>query len=202
MSNAQRIALAAALVVVAGILGFAGGSRWAEPDVPGADSAEVGFLWDMIAHHEQALVMSQYQIADGAEPRVTKFAREIVQSQSYEIGLMEAYLSRWGQPRYRDEGEPAMGWMGHHMPVDEMPGMASDAELERLGELRGRDLDALFVKLMSEHHEGGVEMAAAGAREVEDPAVRALAERIARYQRVEIKEMEMTRVDLGLPVPG
>jgi uncharacterized protein (DUF305 family) len=44
-------------------------------------------------------------------------------------------------------------------------------------------------------------MAEAGAADVADPAVRALASRIARYQAVEIQEMEMTRVDLGLPVP-
>lgn len=201
MSSVQRIALAVAFAFLAGSLGYAIGSRNGEADVPSADSADVGFLWDMIAHHEQAIVMAQYQIADGAEQRVTKFAREIVQSQSYEIGLMEAYLARWGQARYRDEGEPAMGWMGHSMDVDEMPGMASEEELDRLADLSGRDLDALFIQLMKEHHEGGVEMAEAGAEDAGDVAVRALASRIARYQAVEIKEMEMTRVDLGLPVP-
>lgn len=199
MSSAQRVALTAALVFLAGSLGYVFGSRTAEVDAPSADSADVGFLWDMIAHHEQALVMSQYQIADGAEPRVTKFAREIVQGQSYEIGLMEAYLARWGQPRYRPEGEPAMGWMGHSMPTEEMAGMATEEELERLASSTGRDLDALFVTLMEGHHRGGVEMAEAGAEHVKDAAVKVLAERIARYQRVEIEELEMTRVDLGLP---
>lgn len=201
MSSVQRLALAVAFAFLAGSLGYAIGSRNGDAEVPSADSADVGFLWDMIAHHEQAIVMAQYQIADGAEPRVTKFAREIVQSQSYEVGLMEAYLARWGQPRYRDEGEPAMGWMGHSMDVGEMPGMASEEELDRLADLDGRDLDALFLELMKQHHEGGVEMAEAGAEDVDDVAVRALASRIARYQAVEIKEMEMTRVDLGLPVP-
>lgn len=201
MSSVQRIALAVAFAFLAGSLGYAIGSRTGDADVPAAGSADVGFLWDMIAHHEQAIVMAQYQIADGAEQRVTKFAREIVQSQSYEIGLMEAYLARWGQARYRGEGEPAMGWMGHSMATEEMPGMASEEELDRLAGLDGRDLDALFIQLMKEHHEGGVEMAEAGAADVADPAVRALASRIARYQAVEIQEMEMTRVDLGLPVP-
>lgn len=199
MSSAQRVALTAALVFLAGSLGYVIGSRTAEADAPSVESADVGFLWDMIAHHEQALVMSQYQIADGAEPRVTKFAREIVQSQSYEIGLMEAYLARWGQPRYRGDGEPAMGWMGHPMATEEMAGMATEEELERLASSTGRDVDALFVTLMQDHHRGGVEMAEAGAERVKDPAVKALAERIARYQLVEIEELEMTRIDLGLP---
>ena len=201
MSSVQRIALALAFAFLVGSVGYAVGSRNSGSEVPSADSADVGFLWDMIAHHEQAIVMAQYEIADGAEPRVVKFAREIVQSQSYEIGLMEAYLARWGQERYRDEGEPAMGWMGHSMAVDEMPGMATEDELDRLADLSGRDVDALFVDLMKKHHEGGVEMAEAGAEDVEDAAVKALASRIATYQAVEVKEMEMTRVDLGLPVP-
>ncbi|HVM07284.1 MAG TPA: DUF305 domain-containing protein [Acidimicrobiales bacterium] len=204
MTRVQRIALLVALAFLVGSIGYAIGSRSGDGVAgggsPSPDSADVGFLWDMIAHHEQALVMSQYQISGGAEPRVSKFAREIVQSQSYEIGLMEAYLQRWGQPRYRPDDGRAMAWMGHHaMATDEMPGMATETQLERLADATGRDVDALFLELMKRHHDGGVEMAEAGADRAEDRDVRELAARIARYQRVEVKELEMTRVWLGLP---
>ena len=201
MSSAQRIALAIALVFLAGSMGFAAGTREARAAVPGPSSVDVGFLWDMIAHHEQALVMSQYQIGGGVEPRVHHFAREILQAQSYEIGLMEAYLQRWGQPRERPDDGEAMAWMGHGMPTASMPGMASDDEIEELADARGRDVDALFIDLMKIHHEGAVEMGAAAAEAAADRYVRDLAERTARYQRVEINELEATRAALGLPDP-
>ena len=190
-----------ALVFLAGSFGFAAGTRGAGPAVPGPSSVEVGFLWDMIAHHEQALVLSQYQIGGGLEPRVHHFAREILQGQSYEIGLMEAYLQRWGQPRERPDDDEAMSWMGHGMTTASMPGMATDAEIEALADAQGRDVDALFIDLMKIHHEGAVEMGKAASEAAGDRYVRDLAERTARYQRVEINELEATRVALGLPDP-
>ena len=201
MSAAQRIALVVALLVLAGSAGYAVGTRTGSDDPPDARSADVGFLWDMIAHHEQALVMSQYQVAAGTEPRVTHFAREILQAQSYEIGLMQAYLERWGQPRGRPDERAAMGWMGHAMPVSEMPGMATETAMERLADANGRDVDALFISMMKEHHRGGADMADAAVTRVRDDAVRALATRVAKYQRVEINELEATRTALGLPEP-
>lgn len=198
MTAAQRVALVLALVFLAGSVGYAVGSRsgGGEPDEASADT---GFLWDMIAHHEQALVMGSLQLAAAGDARVETFAREIVQGQSYEIGLMEAYLQRWGYARARGDDSEAMGWMGHGMATAEMPGMATEAELERLGDLSGGDADALFIALMQDHHRGGVEMAEAAAAAVTDRRVRELAERIARNQAIEIKELEGTRVDLGLP---
>lgn len=42
-----------------------------------------------------------------------------------------------------------------------MPGMASRQDLQRLGELTGRDAEALFLDLMTAPHQRGVEMAQA-----------------------------------------
>lgn len=198
MTSAQRIALVVALVFLGASLGYIIGQRNAERS-PASDSADVGFLHDMIAHHEQALTMSQHQIARGTEPRVTHFAREIVQSQSYEIGLMAGYLDRWDQPREHPTGASAMEWMGHSTLPTQMPGMATEEELLELTEAEGRDVDARFIELMKRHHEGGVEMAKAAAARADDEEVRALAKRIAAYQAIEIKEMEQAREALGLP---
>ena len=199
MSAAQRVALVVALVFLGGSFGYAIGARSGDASPPSEQSADVGFLRDMVAHHEQAIVMSGYLLAAGGSARVQTFAREIVQGQSYEIGLMEAYLDRWGYTRAHPDGASAMGWMGHAMPVDDMPGMASDDELDRIGDTAGAEADALFLALMKDHHRGGVEMASAAAADVADASVRALAQRIARNQAIEINELEATRVDLGLP---
>ena len=47
---------------------------------------------------------------------------------------------------------------GHRAPTS-MPGMASEDELKRLSDAKGKDAEILFLQLMIRHHEGGVQMA-------------------------------------------
>lgn len=58
-------------------------------------------------------------------------------------------------------------------------------------------MDALFLTMMTEHHRGGADMAQVAARRAGDGRVRALAERMARNQRIEVKEMAVVRQRLG-----
>lgn len=207
----QAIGLMLAVIFLAGAVGFVVGSRQSAP--PGRDSVDVGFLYDMISHHEQAITISNLELENGGENAVKVFAREILALQSYEIGLMEQQLAEWGYSRDDPPG-PAMGWM--HMPADPgmmpgmasepggMPGMASEDELNRLATARGRDSDALFLSLMQDHHRGGVHMAEYAADNAETEFVRTLAARMARNQRVEIAELDQARGRTGLPAdpPG
>lgn len=195
-SRKQWVALAAAALFFAGAVGFSVGEFLSRP--PAEDSVDVGFLRDMITHHEQALTMARLDDAYGAEFDVEVFAREIILFQSYEIGLMERQLGNWGYDR-ADRPGTAMRWMGDPTPVDEMPGLASSAEVELLRRSRGRDVDALFVPLMQDHHRGGVHMASYAAKEASDPFVRKLAEQMARNQRIEIDELEAARKRARLP---
>lgn len=164
---------------------------------PAESSADVGFLQDMASHHEQALTLSVWEQQNGTAPEAQLFAQEILQQQSWEIGQMQRELERWG---YRRETRPetAMEWMGMATTPDQMPGMASDAELEALREAEGAEADALFLALMEDHHRGGVSMATAAAERVSDPWVRELAERMARNQAIEINEMDAARTRAGL----
>ncbi len=164
---------------------------------PGPNSVDVGFLQDMVTHHEQALALSLSEIDNGDESGVKLFAKEILQQQSYEIGLMQRQLSNWGYAR-ENRPETAMEWMGMEFEPQQMPGMASDAELRALREASGREADALFIALMQDHHRGGVDMAAAAAEEAESSWVRDLAARFVRNQAIEINEMEAARERFGL----
>lgn len=194
-TRTQLAGLMLALLFLAGAVGFVVGGR--DASAPGRDSVDVGFLYDMIAHHEQAVTMSNLELENGAEKGVQVFAREILASQSYEIGLMEQQLAEWGYPR-EDQPDTAMGWMG--MPVDpeNMPGMASENELRGLIRARGPDGDALFLALMQDHHRGGVHMARYAAENAGTGFVRSLAERMARNQEVEIAELDEARGRTGL----
>ena len=164
---------------------------------PSESSVDVGFLQDMISHHEQALALSTSELSSGEASAVQLFAREILQQQSYEIGMMDRQLDSWGFSR-QNRPDVAMEWMGMSFPPGEMPGMADGDELAALRNADGDDADALFVALMIDHHRGGVAMAEAAATSSSDPWVRELAARMARNQAIEINEMEAARKRVGL----
>jgi uncharacterized protein (DUF305 family) len=192
-------ALAAALLFLAGSTGYAVGTRSGGPPEPTA--ADVGFLTDMILHHEQAVEMSSVALTrDGLAPAVRSFVLEVLSDQRYEIGLMEATLRSWGEP-VDDADDEAMTWMGAPVREGAMPGMASDADLERLADATGDDAGSLWLAMMTSHHEGGVQMGRAAAQEASDPFVRELAARMARIQAIEINEYEAVRARLALPRP-
>lgn len=136
-------------------------------------------------------------LSDDLPAGVQSFVVEVVADQQYEIGVMEQQLRAWGHARQDDDGL-AMGWMGHAMPDAEMPGLASQADLDRLADLRGDGAAALWLTLMRAHHEGGVAMASVAAERAGDPFVRTLAARMARNQRIEITEYDRVRQRLGL----
>ena len=197
-SRAQVAVFALALMFLAGALGYLIGVRSDDSNAPSADSADVGFLYDMSAHHEQAVRLSMVELTNGSNPAVQAFAREIIQSQSYEIGLMRMRLGTWGFDT-ADRPRSPMSWMGMSLATtDAMPGMADAAEFDAFRSATGEDVDAMFLALMSDHHAGGVAMAEAAASDAEDQWVRDTADRMARIQASEIAEMEFAREAAGL----
>lgn len=187
------MALVAALCFLAGAVGWVLG----QGRPPGAGSADVGFLRDMRSHHEGAITLAQVELDRGTVRDVRIFADEIMRFQAYEIGLMDRMQIEWGH-RPEDRPEAAMGWMGEEVAVDDMPGMATEQELDALRTAEGDAADALFVALVIDHHAAGVAMAEAGAREADDADVRELAERIAEVQRDEIGELVAAAERAGL----
>lgn len=196
-SGFQTFALAIVFAFLGGAVVFFVGERSDRP--PGTGSVDVGFLQDMIHHHQQAVVLSLGQIDAGSAGGAGIFAREIVYFQSYEIGLMDRQLREWGFS-IDERPEQAMTWMGMDKDPDAMPGMASADELEALRNADDPEAaDALFFALMRDHHLGGIAMAEHAAEEASDPWVRELAARMARNQRSEIAEMDGVRDRDGLP---
>jgi uncharacterized protein (DUF305 family) len=152
-----------------------------------ADPDDVEFAQGMIAHHEQAIAMSEIVLdpAAQASSAVTDLAARIKAAQDPEIGTMTAWLQARGLPVEMSMDD------GHDM--DAMPGMVAAADLDELATLKGAALDERFLTLMVAHHEGAIEMAdavlAAGPAGGVDPELRALAEAIVAGQRTEIDEM-------------
>ena len=169
-------------------------------DGPTHNDADIGFLRDMIDHHDQANFISAIALRGSASVAVRNAALDVVAAQRYEVGLMEGWLIEWGI----DEGDPnrdAMAWMGMPSKPGVMPGMATPAQLDELAKASGEALDVRFVELMIEHHRGGVHMAEAARESAGDPQVRWLAGRMVRNQRQEIRELETLLVRIGSAQP-
>ncbi|WP_425245182.1 DUF305 domain-containing protein [Streptomyces sp. NEAU-NA10] len=154
-------------VAVAGVLVAAGAISYSVAgdngaDVPSADSADAGFARDMAVHHQQAVEMS-YIVRDRTRDEdVRRLAYDIAQTQANQRGMLIGWLDLWGLPKVSSQ-EP-MAWMGMSgMASGEdgalMPGMATDAEMKKLGTLNGKQAEVFFLQLMTDHHKGGIHMA-------------------------------------------
>ena len=185
--------------VVTGL--FAGAAIWAlgaddEPPAP-MNGVDVGFLQDMLDHHEQALAISNLYLDNQPQGEAAPYAREVILFQTRDIGWMNDWLAEEGYT----PGAPdrtAMVWMDEPTPITQMPGMPTSERLQQLSDARGADADRLFFEIMSDHHLGGVHMAdhaaANGARE----EITAFAESVSRNQRIEVVEYQRAMERLGL----
>ncbi|MFP5486750.1 MAG: DUF305 domain-containing protein [Acidimicrobiia bacterium] len=154
------------------------------------NDVDTGFLQDMRLHHEQAIFMGfVYRDLPDTSPEIGAVAASIVQGQSIEVGRMIQLLREFGEAEARDLDQTAMTWMGMAADATAMPGMASDAELDALIAASGEEADELFVELMIEHHQGGIEMAEYAVERAANDEVRRMAASMASSQRGEIAEL-------------
>lgn len=146
--------------------------------------AEVLFVQHMMVHHGQALTMTAL-VADRAEDdRIRNLARRIDVTQVGEIDQMARWL------RIRSEAVPDHRDSTGH---ENMPGMVSQADLDRLEDADGAAFDRLFLALMIDHHRGAIQMVeqlrdATGG--VLEAGISALAFEIEDQQQTEIVRMQ------------
>ncbi|MDO3649865.1 DUF305 domain-containing protein [Nocardia mangyaensis] len=160
----QRASLAAAVTAATLLLLVLGAAIRplviTEPDTAPQilTSTEIGFVQDMAAHHQQALIMVD-RLGTDVDPMVRRLADQIADSQRLEIGMMLGWLRLAGATPTNPH---PMAWMptGHHTTASTtMPGMATRADLDALARARGAAAETMFLRLMYRHHQGGVVMA-------------------------------------------
>ena len=154
-------------------------------------TVDVGFLQDMRAHHDQAVSMAFTYLEKPAgeqDPVLRSIAKTILAEQQFENGYMVGLLLDMGADPANETGQ-AMAWMDQPVPLERMPGMATEAQMDELQAATGPEADALFVELMTAHHEGGIHMAEFAAEQGSRRDVRSLAERMAENQRGEIVDL-------------
>ncbi|MCY0937310.1 DUF305 domain-containing protein [Streptomyces sp. H34-S4] len=194
----------ALLFAVGATVATAGGADSAPSSrTPGLYSADAGFARDMAVHHQQAVEMSFIVRDRTKDEPVRSLAYDIANTQANQRGMLLGWLDLWGLPKAVAD-EPPMSWMGtqgaagmegHDMggvvtkPGALMPGMATKEELAQLGSAEGRDAEVLYLRLMTDHHKGGVAMARGCATQCENPAERALAQGMVEAQQSELSLM-------------
>jgi uncharacterized protein (DUF305 family) len=150
-----------------------------------ATAADIRFMQGMIHHHAQALDMTELLQTRTSDPDMKKLGMRIHVSQTDEIKMMQSWLA--------SRGQEAPGRHAHHMPgAVPMPGMLTNAEMERLAAAKGVEFDRLFLEGMIKHHAGAITMvnelfASPGAAQESD--IYAFASDVDADQRMEIDRM-------------
>jgi uncharacterized protein (DUF305 family) len=197
--------LCLAALTLAAAAGYVAGHRRGSA-TPDASSVDAGFAWDMAAHHRQAVTMAGYVRDHSTDGVVRTLAYDIETSQFNQVGQMQGWLDAWGLPP-ENPGTP-LSWMsgGHDMSMMAsgglMPGMATQAEVDKLQTMTGKAMDIYFLQLMLRHHQGGLPMAQYGAAHASESYVRNAAQKMATGQSAEILLMEkMLRERGASPLP-
>ncbi|MDO3646834.1 DUF305 domain-containing protein [Nocardia mangyaensis] len=169
---------------------------------PVLTATELGFVQDMTAHHQQALILTE-RLDPGADPTVRRLADQIADTQRMEIGTLLGWTQLAGAAPTSTQ---PMAWMtSHHhgtTPAATMPGMATTADLDALFAARGAEAETLFLQLMYRHHAGGVTMARAADAQLTTGPVKQAARAMAQSQSQELGYLGVL-LDLrgALPAP-
>jgi len=192
----KLFAVVAALATVLALAGCGGDDRPTDETRTAAsgdkfNDADVAFATGMIPHHAQALSMVDLTRDRELDPEVRQLAEDIRAAQAPEIEQMTGWLTAWDEPVPETMRDHANAHGGDEMEMDSsMPGMMSEEEMSELENAPDAEFQTMWLEMMTEHHQGAIEMAEAEQSEgAFEPAVE-LAETIESAQQAEIELME------------
>ena len=139
--------------------------------------ADIMFLQMMIPHHQQAIDISNLAMKNSQDPELLELAKIIARDQAAEIKQMKVWL--------KDAG--ASEDMGHSM--DGMGGMLNDDELAALSAATGKEFDTLWLKGMTEHHDGAIHMTQM-IEDAQNADIKAFGTKVIKDQSVQIAQMK------------
>jgi len=140
-------------------------------------SDDIMFLQMMIPHHQQAIDMSDLALTKSSDSELLALAKDIRDEQGAEIVKMKAWLDKAGA-----DLDP-----GHSMGHD-MGGMLSDSELAALEAATGKSFDLLWLKGMTGHHVGAIDMATM-IEDADNDEIKSFGQAIVTSQSAQNKQM-------------
>ncbi len=139
--------------------------------------ADIMFLQMMIPHHQQAIDISNLAMKASQDTELIELAKIIARDQAAEIKQMKAWL--------KDAG--ASEDMGHAM--HDMGGMLNDDELAALSAATGKEFDILWLKGMTEHHDGAIHMTQM-IEDARNAEIKAFGTKVIKDQSKQIDQMK------------
>ncbi|WP_262847829.1 DUF305 domain-containing protein [Mumia quercus] len=166
------------------------------PDDDSYNEVDVEFVNGMIAHHLQAIEMTELAKTRAENASVKGLAGRIAAAQGPEIHAMAGWLEARKLPV--PEGASGHGGHGGHGGAtaehDEMYGMLTEEQMKELAAADGAAFDDLFLRGMIQHHQGALAMSEKAQAEGSDLMANEMATDIAADQGAEIARM-MTILD-------
>jgi uncharacterized protein (DUF305 family) len=140
---------------------------------------DLQFIDTMVMHHQSAVDMAQLAEKQSAHDELKQLARKMIDDQKNEIRQMQQWRQQW----YEGKGAA----MNMKMPgmVESMKGMS----MEKLDASNGNAFDAMFINMMTRHHDGAITMARDALKKAQHKEIRELAQNVIDAQKKEIDQM-------------
>lgn len=186
----------------------------AMPSTMAHTAADVAFMKAMVAHHEQALMMTALTRTNTSNADLALMAERMDVSQRDEIATMQRWLDQQaaakpgpttGPGGHGTHGgsspstpSPAAGASAAAPSPHTMPGMLTEAELASLKAESGAAFDRLFLQYMIRHHEGAISMVEellTGGEGGQASDVFLLAQHMSSDQALEVARMKSMLAD-------
>jgi uncharacterized protein (DUF305 family) len=151
------------------------------PDTTVYNTIDATFVRMMIAHHTQALQIAALAPTRARNPQVLAIAERTTAAQAPEILMLKGWLQGVGL----DESDDSLAGHDH----GSMPGMQSPEAMQALAAARGDGFDRMFVAMMSDHHQGAIDMATDVLKGGKNGRVEEIASAAAAEQAIEISRM-------------
>ena len=159
-------------------------ARSAQPGVVFND-ADVTFLTDMYPHHAQALEMATMVEGRSTTRSVIDLATRIKGEQQPEMDTITSLLVSFGRPA-PSAGMGGMGGSG----MSGMSGMMTAGDMSKLGTLSGTEFNKTWLTMMTQHHNGAIDMAKVELARGSNADAKTLATTIVAAQQAEISLMK------------
>lgn len=142
------------------------------------DPFSARFLKMMIAHHQSGIEMGDLVGERSESPGLKKFAGMSNRKQKQDIDKMTGWLKEWhGEAPDKDV-----------VPKSSQEKMSN--QIEALQKLKGEEFDRDFIRNMTEHHRGGIEMLALVEERTDRDPLEKFSKEGIEHQKKEIDDLE------------
>lgn len=147
-------------------------------NAPKGINVDSEFLLQMIPHHQGAIAMAKYEIAQGKDFTMVQLAKSILHEQTFEVQLMRLWLQTLNIKEilpedYNPEINNSMQVMMNNMPPNTLL----------------TNTDKSFALIMRPHHQAGIDMARVILKYSDNTATVAFAKNIISAEQIEIDQM-------------